>query len=110
MIVSSMANQTVPVIFSALSDGTRFAVIERLCRGPASVSELQQPFSMAAPTFLRHLKVLEQAGLIVTSKRGRVRTCRLRPEALGSAESWIRQRRVEVAAQLDRLAAFVEEE
>ncbi len=105
-----MANQNLSAVFGALSDPTRFAVVERLCRGPASVSQLQAPFPMATPTFLRHLQVLERAGLIETIKRGRVRTCSLRPETLGLAESWINQRRRQVESQLDRLEAFLNED
>lgn len=108
VILSIMAKQHLPAVFGALSDPTRFAVVERLCHGPASVSELQAPFAMAVPTFLRHLQVLERAGLIETIKRGRVRTCTLRPEALSFAEAWINQRRREVEAQLARLDAFLE--
>jgi len=105
-----MDNQNLSAVFGALSDPTRFAVVERLCRGPASVSELQAPFRMATPTFLRHLQVLERAGVVQTIKRGRVRTCALRRETLTAAEHWIAQRRREVEAQLDRLDAFLNED
>lgn len=105
-----MANQSLAAVFGALSDSTRFAVIERLSRGPASVSQLQAPFQMAMPTFLRHLQVLEGAGLVESHKRGRVRTCALRRETLSLAESWINQRRREVEAQLDRLENALNEE
>ncbi|MBU1175375.1 MAG: metalloregulator ArsR/SmtB family transcription factor [Alphaproteobacteria bacterium] len=105
-----MANQYLPTVFAALSDPTRFAVVERLCGGPASVGQLQTPFAMATPTFLRHLKVLEKAGLIETIKRGRVRTCTLKSETLGFAESWISQRRRAVEAQLDRLQTYLSED
>lgn len=105
-----MANQSLSGVFGALSDPTRFAVVERLCRGPASVSDLQTPFPIATPTFLRHLQVLERAGLIQTIKRGRVRTCALRRETLAQAENWIKQRRHEVEAQLNRLEFFLDED
>lgn len=97
-------------VFNALSDTTRLAVIERLCRGSASVSELQAPFSMAGPTFLRHLRVLEDAGLVRSEKRGRVRTVTLDRAQLGGAENWMRERRLQAEAQLDRLEAFLDEE
>ena len=105
-----MTNYKLQPIFGALSDPTRFAVVERLCRGPASVSDLQAPFRMAGPTFLRHLRVLEDAGLVESRKQGRVRTVSLRREALGFVEQWIRQRRLEVEAQLDRLETFLNDE
>ena len=79
-----MPNQPAPIerIFHALGDATRMAVIERLSQGPASVSELAEPFSMALPSFTQHLRVLEAGGLVDSRKSGRVRTYRLRPQAI----------------------------
>ena len=74
--------------FSALSDPTRRAIIERLCDGRASVSTLAEPHDMALPTFLRHLRELEDAGIVRTIKRGRVRTCQLDPTPLVEAQGW----------------------
>jgi DNA-binding transcriptional ArsR family regulator len=74
-------------IFGALAQPTRLAVIERLARGPASVSELSRPCGMAGPSFLKHLRVLESAGLIRTDKRGRVRTARLQADA----QRWVEE-------------------
>ena len=105
-----MAKQNLSTVFGALSDATRFAVVERLGNGPASVSELLAPFPMATPTFLKHLQVLEQAGLITTIKRGRVRTCQLRRDTLDDAEDWLHQRRRAVEAQLARLETFLDTE
>src|SRR5215510_10327365 len=76
-------------VFHALSDPTRRAIVARLSRGAASVSELAKPFTMAMPTLLQHLHVLEESRLIRTEKVGRVRTCEMEPAALGSAETWI---------------------
>ncbi|MEQ1944739.1 metalloregulator ArsR/SmtB family transcription factor [Mesorhizobium sp. VNQ89] len=97
-----------PAIFGALSDQTRFAVVERLARGPAAVSELAEPFPMAGPSFLKHLKVLEQAGLIKSSKLGRVRTVQLAPESMRSVEDWIRAHRSTWEKRLDMLGQFLE--
>jgi DNA-binding transcriptional ArsR family regulator len=89
--------------FRALSDPTRRAVLERLGRGPASVSALAQPFEMALPTFLQHLKVLEDCGLIRSHKSGRVRTCELRPKPLTDAEQWLSGQRELWTTRLDQL-------
>lgn len=74
----------------------------------ASVTELAAPFSMGLPAFLKHLRVLEESGLITTTKSGRVRTCTIRPEYLAEVECWLAERRQQVAAQLDRFSAYVE--
>jgi DNA-binding transcriptional ArsR family regulator len=76
-------------VFKALADPTRLQVIERLVAGPASTSELAEPFGMALPSFTQHLGVLEGAGLVTSHKRGRTRTYRLAPEGLETAESWL---------------------
>ena len=85
-----MANQSVPLdlVFQALADPTRRAVLGRLGQGPATVSELAEPFSMALPSFMKHIGVLETAGLVVSKKSGRVRTCVLDRERLIAAEMW----------------------
>ncbi|SFS21709.1 ArsR/SmtB family transcription factor [Yoonia litorea] len=75
--------------FGAMSDPTRRAVIERLASGPASVSELHAPHKMALPTFMRHLKVLEETGIVRSIKKGRVRTCHIEPEPLIAAQGWL---------------------
>lgn len=94
-------------MFQALADPTRRGMIERLCAGPASVSELAQPLAMSLPSVMQHLQLLEGSGLIRSEKVGRVRTCRLEPEALSAAETWINQRRVLVSRQLDRLGEYL---
>lgn len=96
--------------FQALADPTRREMVERLARGPASVSELAEPLSMSLPAVVQHLQVLEQSGLVRTEKRGRVRTCRVEPEALGTVERWVAQRRTAWQSRLDRLGTVVEQE
>lgn len=99
-----------PKTFAALSDPTRLAVVEQLVDGPASVSELWAPFDMARPSFLKHLRVLEDAELVSTSKTGRVRTVSLRVGALTKVDEWVRFHRQRVEARLDRFGQFLEEE
>jgi DNA-binding transcriptional ArsR family regulator len=101
-------NPELTKIFDALSDPTRLAVVERLASGPASVSELSQPFRLAGPSFLKHLRVLECAGLIRTHKKGRIRTARLEPDALQWVEDWVARRRGEWERRLDDLGDFLE--
>lgn len=94
-------------VFRALADPTRRQVVERLSQQPASVSELAQPFRMALPSFLEHLKVLEGCGLVTSTKTGRVRTYRLAPDRLRQAEDWLsRQRRI-WEQRLDQLDAYL---
>ena len=80
-------------VFKALADPTRRKVIERLVTAPASTSELAEPFAMALPSFLQHLRVLEEAGLVTSSKQGRTRTYRLSPAGLESAQGWLADQR-----------------
>ena len=95
--------------FQALSDPTRRAMVERLSRGPASVSELAAPLPMSMSAVMQHLKILEASGLVASGKVGRVRTCRIDPGALSAAERWINERRKSVERSLDRLGAFLDE-
>jgi DNA-binding transcriptional ArsR family regulator len=94
-------------IFRALSDPTRRRVIERLNRSPASVSELAQPFDMALPSFVEHLRVLEGCGLVRSEKTGRVRTYRLSPEPLTLAENWLAEQRTLWERRLDQFDDYV---
>jgi DNA-binding transcriptional ArsR family regulator len=89
--------------FHALGDATRFAVVERLLHGPASVSELAAPHPMALPPFMKHLRVLEDAGLIRSKKQGRVRTCSIRADAFDDLDVWFRDRRGLWRTRFDRL-------
>ena len=90
-------------VFHALGDSSRRAMVERLSRGPASVSELAKPFEMALPTVVQHLGVLEKAGIVTSAKAGRVRTCQLVPGALEPATDWISRQRLPAEHRLDRL-------
>lgn len=90
-------------LFKALADPTRRAVVERLTRGPAAMSELAQPFSMALPSFSQHLRVLERSGLVRSSKRGRVRTYVLSPKRLQTVEHWLDRQRATWERRLDQL-------
>ncbi len=102
-----MLNQTLDLVFQALADPSRRAMVERLTRGPASVSELAKPLAMSLPAVVQHLQVLEASGLVRSEKVGRVRTCRIEPSALRTAEQWIADRRTTWERRLDRLGAFL---
>lgn len=94
--------------FQALADPTRRGMLARLSRGPASVSELAQPFRISLPAVMQHLQSLEASGLVRSEKHGRVRTCRLEPKALSAAETWIAEQRVLWEGRLDRLEDYLE--
>jgi len=94
-------------MFQALADPTRRSMVERLSHGPASVSELAKPLAMSLPAVVQHLQVLEASGLVRSEKVGRVRTCRIEPQALTSAEGWIMERRREWERRLDRLGEYL---
>lgn len=96
-------------IFHALSNGTRRKVLERLCVGPATVSELAAPFDMQLPSFVQHLTVLEQSGLVRSSKRGRVRTFELEPARFKVAEDWLSARRQLWEARLDAFDQLIQQ-
>ncbi len=94
-------------VFQALADPTRRAVVERLGRGPVATSELARPFDMALPSFLQHLGVLEQAGLVTSTKRGRVRTFTLTPRPLGAVDDWMVAQRRLWERRLDQFDEYV---
>ena len=100
-------NTALDMTFRALADPTRRAVVQALGRGPASVSDLARPFRMALPSFLQHLKVLEDSGLVDTRKIGRVRTCTLPLEPLAAAEHWLEGQRDLWTRRLDRMDSLV---
>ena len=108
-ILRYMPNKTTSLdsIFHALADPTRRSVIERLSSGPASVSELAQPFAMALPSFLQHLRVLEESGLLRSVKVGRVRTCQIEPQALEITEEWLAEQRTLWERRLDQLDNYL---
>lgn len=95
--------------FQALADPSRRAMVDRLAKGPASVSELARPLSMSLPGVMQHLAVLEASGLVVSEKIGRIRTCRIEPNVFSQAEQWIAERRALWESRLDRLGQFLEE-
>lgn len=111
MLLRHMPNENITLdhVFHALADPTRRGIVERLIQGPASVTELARPLTMALPSVVQHLRVLEDCGLIRTKKVGRVRTCRVEPAALGTAEEWIAQQRALWEDRLDRLDAYLKE-
>ncbi|WP_164013699.1 ArsR/SmtB family transcription factor [Pyxidicoccus trucidator] len=107
-----MLNQREPIdrVFHALGDPTRRVLLERLSRGPASVSELARPLGVTLAAVVQHLQVLEDSGVVRTEKVGRVRTCRLEPTGLRAAEQWLEERRTLWERRFDRLGALLEEQ
>jgi DNA-binding transcriptional ArsR family regulator len=95
-------------LFHAIGDGSRRAMVERLARGPATVTDLARPFDMSLPTIVQHLGVLEAAGIVSSSKVGRVRTCQLVPGGLDPAGDWIGRQRLPAERRLDRLGTFLD--
>jgi DNA-binding transcriptional ArsR family regulator len=95
------------LLFHALADPTRRSILTRLAEGSARVTDLAGPTGLRLPTVMRHLSVLEEAGLIATSKDGRIRTCAIVPEALEPVRTWLDEQRAIWEARLDRLDAFV---
>jgi DNA-binding transcriptional ArsR family regulator len=94
-------------VFQALADPTRRTVVERLVAGPASTSELARPFAMALPSFTQHLRMLERAGLVTSTKEGRVRTYQIAPAALAVADGWLARQRGVWEQRLDQLDTFL---
>lgn len=107
-----MPNQATDLgrVFQALADPTRRAVLERLAGGPAAMSDLAQPFRMALPSFAQHLDVLEDCGLVRSSKEGRVRTYRIAPQAMKAAEGWLAKQRALWTRRLDQLDDYLKEQ
>lgn len=95
------------LMFQALADPGRRLMVERLSKGPASVSQLAEPLDMSLSAVVQHLQVLEASGLVRTEKVGRVRTCTIEPKALGLAEKWIADRRTQWERRLDRLGEYL---
>jgi DNA-binding transcriptional ArsR family regulator len=104
-----MQTQTIELdrVFQALADPTRRAVLQRLSSGTAAVSELAEPFDMALPSFLQHLKVLESSGLVRSEKTGRVRTYRIAPEPLQAAEGWMSAQRAHWERRFQQLDGYL---
>lgn len=112
VIAQYMLNKSdaLDLMFQALADPTRRAMVERLSRGPASVSELAKPLAMSLPSVMQHLQLLEASGLVRSEKVGRVRTCRIEAAALRTAEQWITERRKSWERRLDRLGDYLDEQ
>lgn len=112
MIVKRVLKQdaSLDLMFQALSDPARRGMIERLCKGPATVSELAAPLPMSLPAVVQHLKLLESSGLVRSAKSGRVRTCRIELAALDRAEQWLSERRSTWEGRLDRLGDYLAKE
>jgi DNA-binding transcriptional ArsR family regulator len=104
-----MLNQStsLDLMFQALADPTRRILVERLSRGPASVSELAKPLTMSLPAVVQHLQILETSGLVRSEKIGRVRTVTIEPGALQRVEQWVNDRRMLWERRLDRLGAYL---
>ncbi len=102
-----LKSQDLDRLFHALADPARRAILERLGRGPAPVSQLAKPLPMSLPAAMQHLGVLEAAGLIRTQKVGRTRTCAIDPQAMSKAEQWLTARRREWEGRLDRLDDYL---
>ena len=96
-------NHAVDRAFHALAEPTRRAIIDKLSRGPISVSELAEPFDMTLAAIVQHLQVLEESGMVRTEKVGRVRTCRIEPSGLKIAAAWLDERRATWERRFDRL-------
>ncbi|EJN03060.1 metalloregulator ArsR/SmtB family transcription factor [Phyllobacterium sp. YR531] len=106
---TALATPPVPIdaVFRALADPTRRGVLERLVNSPASVSELAEPFDMALPSFVEHLRVLEGSGLVSSQKTGRVRTYRISTEPMKLAENWLSKQRTLWERRLDQLDEYM---
>jgi DNA-binding transcriptional ArsR family regulator len=112
VILKPVLNQAPPLdlVFHALADPTRRVMVERLSRGPASVSALAKPLTISLPAVLQHLHVLEASGVVRSEKIGRVRTCRIEPAALRTVERWVARRRASWEHRLDRLGDYLAEQ
>jgi DNA-binding transcriptional ArsR family regulator len=107
MITLSETAKPIDHVFRALSDPTRRHVLERLSRSPASVSELAAPFNMALPSFVQHMGILEDCGLVQSRKTGRVRTYEIIPKRLKLAEDWMVRQRALWEKRLDQLDTYL---
>jgi DNA-binding transcriptional ArsR family regulator len=104
MVKSQMLDRT----FSALSDPRRRDILERLQLGPASITELARPSGISLPGVLKHVRILEEAKLVITEKKGRTRECRLGPEQMDDATAWIERYRDRWERRLDRLEGLIQ--
>lgn len=102
-------NSKLDAVFLAFADSTRRAVMRQLGNGPASVSDLAAPFDMALPPFMKHIRTLENAGLITTEKVGRVRTCELNPARYAAVEEWLKDQRRQWGSRYRKLDLLLEQ-
>jgi DNA-binding transcriptional ArsR family regulator len=109
ILKSMLKYSTVDNSLRALAEPTRRVIVERLSRGPATVSDLAKPFDMTLAAVVQHLQVLEETGLIRSEKVGRVRTCRLEPGGLNTLADWVAERRTLIERRLDRLGELLSE-
>jgi DNA-binding transcriptional ArsR family regulator len=109
-MLNQSSGPNLDLMFQALADPTRRIMVERLSRGPASVSELAKPFSISLPAIVQHLQVLEASGLVKSEKHGRVRTCSIDSSAMTHAEKWLNDRRIQWEKRLDRLGDLLMED
>jgi DNA-binding transcriptional ArsR family regulator len=110
MATDTRTNPPLDRTFAALADPTRLEMVQRLSRGGASVSDLGEPFAMSLRAVLKHVQILEEAGLVRTHKSGRVRRCELEPERIDAAAKWIEQLRRRWERRLDRLEQYARQE
>jgi DNA-binding transcriptional ArsR family regulator len=106
----AVREQPVDRVLHALADPNRRVIVERLSRGPATVSELARPLPISLSAVVQHLRVLQGSGLVRSEKVGRVRTCRIEPAALRPVDQWIRARQSSWERRLDRLGDFLAED
>jgi DNA-binding transcriptional ArsR family regulator len=109
MLKYRSGGESIDRVFHALADPSRRVIVERLSRGPATVSELARPLPMSLPAVVQHVQVLETSGLVSSKKIGRVRTCQIEPAALRPVEQWISARRSNWERRLDRLGDYLAE-
>lgn len=102
-----LAPDQVDRVFQALADQHRRRLVERLARGPASVTELAAPGHLGLPAVLKHLRILEQGGIVVSGKQGRVRTYAMRPDGFSAINGWVAGREAEMHAAFDRLTTLM---
>lgn len=109
MMIEPQTQRQLDRIFVALSDAGRRGMVERLSLGPATVKQLAEPHNMGLPSALKHLRVLEDGGIVVSSKAGRTRTYTMRPGALAAVDQWVRQREAAMNTAFDRLVSVMAE-
>jgi DNA-binding transcriptional ArsR family regulator len=109
MVTNNLPPSVFDRVFQALAEPCRRRFVEQLAKGPASVKELAAPENVGLPAVLKHLRVLEEGGIVVSEKVGRVRTYRMRADAFDAVNRWIEQRQAEMSGAFDRLAAVMAE-